>query len=379
MKAQKQSKKREVVVVGAGIVGASIAYHLSGRNDISVIVLERDKPGFGASGHSFAWLNAFGKDPVSYHHFNRRSIDIWDRFARRLDSDLGLHWGGELHLKSTDVGAEALQKRVKQLQTWGYPIRLISIDEVRELEPGLSPGRVTAASYAEIDGHVLPVKVVEACLKRVRERGGVVHEQTSVTGISLDREGRVEAVQTPHGEMRCDIAVLASGVDTTALAAMTGVDIPQEESPGVVIRTNPRPRILQTVSALHAPPTDDNQQGIHLRQSVDGVFQIGQGTQESGNRDDSQAHADDLLRRARHYLPALSDANAITVPVGYRPMPIDGLPVIGFTQAVPNLYIALMHSGVTLAPLVGELAVQEIGEGARVEMLKLYRAERFRR
>ena len=78
------AKKLKVVVVGAGIVGASIAYHLSRRKDVAVIVLERDEPCAGASGHSFAWLNSFGKDPVSYHHFNRRSMDIWDRFARKL-------------------------------------------------------------------------------------------------------------------------------------------------------------------------------------------------------------------------------------------------------------------------------------------------------
>ena len=84
------------------------------------------------------------------------------------------------------------------------------------------------------------------------------------------------------------------------------------------------------------------------------------------------------MSRASHYLPALAGARAISTPVGYRPMPIDELPVIGFCEAAPNLYIALMHSGVTLAPLVGELAALEIVDDARVEMLAPYRPERFR-
>ena len=371
------AKKLRIVVVGAGIVGASIAYHLSRRKDVAVTVLERDELCAGASGHSFAWLNSFGKDPVSYHHFNRRSMDIWDRFARRLGMDLDLHWGGELRWESTPERAGALQQRIKQLQAWGYPIRIISSDELRELEPGISPGPVTTASFSEIDGRVDPLKVIEACLQRACESGTVVHTQTPATELRLDERGKIEAVNTPSGEISCDVVVLANGTAVTELAATAGVHIPQQYSPGVVIRTDPQPPILHNVSVLHLPPIDKDRHEIHLRQSADGTLAIGQGSQESVDRDDSQEHADALLSRAIHYLPALAGARAIPTPVGYRPMPIDELPVLGFCDAAPNLYIALMHSGVTLAPLVGELATLEIVEDARVEMLAPYRPERF--
>ena len=371
------AKKLRVIVIGAGIVGASIAYHLSRRKDVVVTVLERDEPCAGASGHSFAWLNSFGKDPVSYHHFNRRSMDIWDRFARRLGGDLDLHWGGELRWERTPERAEALRQRIKQLQAWGYPTRIISSDELCELEPGLSPGPVTTASFSEIDGRVDPLKVIDACLQHAREAGAVVHTHTPVSELCRDGQGRIEAVNTPNGKISCDVVVLASGTDTTELAAAAGVHIPQQHSPGVIVRTDPQPPILQNVSVLHLPPIDEDRHEIHLRQSGDGTLAIGQGSQESVDRDDSQEHADDLLSRAVHYLPALAGARAIPTPVGYRPMPIDELPVIGFCEAAPNLYIALMHSGVTLAPLVGELATPEIVDGARVEMLAPYRPERF--
>ncbi len=371
------AKKLSVIVVGAGIVGASIAYHLSRRKDVAVTVLERNEPCTGASGHSFAWLNSFGKDPVSYHHFNRRSMDIWDRFARRLGMDLDLHWGGELRWEHAPDRAEALRQRIKILQARGYPTRIISKGELRELEPGLSPGPVTTASFSEIDGRVDPFKVIEACLQRACEAGAAVHTHTPVNELRLDERGKVEAVNIPSGEIGCDVVILASGTDTTELAATAGVHIPQQHSPGVVIRTDPQPPILQNVSVLHLPPIDENRHEIHLRQSAGGTLAIGQGSQESVDRDDSQEHADDLLSRAVHYLPALAGAQAIPTPVGYRPMPIDELPVIGFCEAAPNLYIALMHSGVTLAPLVGELATVEIVDGAHVEMLAPYRPERF--
>jgi glycine/D-amino acid oxidase-like deaminating enzyme len=88
-------KSLHVVVVGAGIVGASIAYHLA-RRQVAVTVLERHRPGAGASSHSFAWINAFGKEPYPYHDLNRRSMEVWHRFAQGLQADVGLHWGGEM-------------------------------------------------------------------------------------------------------------------------------------------------------------------------------------------------------------------------------------------------------------------------------------------
>ena len=128
---------------------------------------------------------------------------------------------------------------------------------------------------------------------------------------------------------------------------------------------------------LYAPPLDAGQPEIHLRQRSDGTVQIGEGTQESLRQDDSLEHAQELLARACRYLPALSGAKAVPVPVGYRPMPRDGYPVLGWPGKAPNVYLALTHSGVTLAPLVGELATMEIVDGARVEMLEPYRPDRF--
>ena len=369
-----------VVVVGAGIVGASVAFHLSQRG-MRVTVVDAGEPGSGASGHSFAWINAFGKDPRHYHDLNRRSMDMWDRFARRLGTDIGLHWGGELRGVSTQRDAEELRGRVKQLQDWGYRSRLIDREEMRALEPGLVCDDFVLCELSENDGRVDPPKAIEACLRRAEERGAVVMTNAAVTGFQCAPQrtngDRVESVLTDNGEIGCDVVVLAAGVDVTRLAAMVGVDVPRQESPGVVIRTDPRPRVVRTASVLYTPEVDEARPEIHLRQNEDGTLLIGEGTQESLARDDSQEHADDLLSRAVHYLPELDGATAILVPVGYRPMPLDGLPVLGFARQVPNLYVTFTHSGVTLAPVIGEMAGIEIVDGARVDLLEPYRLERF--
>jgi glycine/D-amino acid oxidase-like deaminating enzyme len=374
---RQNSNKLRAVVVGAGIVGASIAYHLALRN-VAVTLIDKSRPGLGASSHSFAWINAGAKSPIAYHDFNRRSLEMWGRFAQQLGADVGLRWGGKISWEATPERARELKKTVGQLQSWGYPTRLIHEAELRQLEPGLSPGPVAAAEFSQIEGQVDPQRVVDACVNRIHELGGVAQDNTTLSGLSLSRNGnRAQSVQTSQGDIPCDVVVLAAGVDTTALAAMAGVNIPQEESPGVVMRTDPRPKLLRSVPVVYAPPIDASHQEIHLRQTSDGTVMIGEGSQESLSRDDSQSHANDLLARATHYLPALAGAKAVPVPVGYRPMPLDGYPVLGFAEAAPNVYVALTHSGVTLAPLIGELAAIEIVDGARVEVLKDYRPERF--
>ena len=362
--------------MGAGIIGAVLGYHLSRRDGISVVLLERDIPGAGASGHSFAWANGFGKDPRAYHTLNRRSLDMWYRLAHALDADVGIRYGGEMRWENDQHRAAQLRQRVRQIQMWGYPCRLITRAEMLALEPHLHPGDVLAASFSEADIHVETDTFIDVCLQRACEAGAVVYSQTAVTGFVV-REGSVTAVKTVDAEFPCDIVVLASGVQTTELASLAQVQIPQQRSPGIVIKTTPCAEVLHTVAVIHAPAIDAGHQHLHLRQLSDGSLRIGQGTQEGINRDDSQRHADVLLERARTYLPDIGDAQAIPTPVGYRPMPLDGFPVLGFTEAVRNLYVALMHSGVTLAPLVGEMATLEIVDSVQVDWFAPYRPERL--
>lgn len=367
-----------VVVVGAGIIGASIAYTLSRRRGVQVTVVEQGSPGGGASGHSFAWTNAFDKEPYAYHALNRDSMELWHRFSRTLGVPEAFVCRGRLQVENTAEGAKTLRERVRVLQGWGYRCRIIDSDELKMLEPGLRVDAGSMAALSEVEGHVDVPVVINACLSSAREHGARLLTGASVTGLMRNQDnGALEAVSTSAGRIEADTVVLAGGTATPQLAAMAGVHIPHPVSPGIVIRTDPRPALLETVCVVHLPALSAERPDVHLRQTGDGVLQLGQGTQESLNEDDSQAHADDLLDRAAHFFPALKAARAIRQPVGYRPMPADGLPVLGAPERAPGVYIALMHSGVTLAPLVGELATLEIVDGARVDMLEPYRVERF--
>lgn len=380
------NRPRQVAVIGAGILGAAIAWRIAARG-MQVTLIDQAEPGGGASNHSFAWINAGAKEPIDYHNLNRRSLEMWPRFAAAIGDDgdpdnVGLRWGGKIAWETEPDAAAVLMARVRQLQSWGYPTRLVSASELAELEPALQIGTassIAAAEYSANEGQVEPQLVVDAALRRLSNLDAGVMTGAAVTGFVSDGDdGRIAAVQTTAGEVVADAYVLAAGVDTTALAALAGVNIPQAESPGVVIRTTPRPRLLHQAPIVYAPPLGDGRREIHLRQCADGRLMIGEGDQESLAEDDSQAHADDLLARAAVYLPGLAGAAAIPVPVGWRPMPLDGYPVMGFADAAPNLYIALTHSGVTLAPALSQLAALEICDGARADaVLSAYRPGRF--
>ncbi len=386
------NKSPHIVIIGAGIVGASIAFHLS-RRHVNLTIIDQEQPwpaqpGTRASSHSFAWINAtIGKEPASYHDLNRRSVDMWSRFASLLQSDIGLRWGGELRWASTEEEADELRRAVELQQRRGYACRLLDEATFRLREPSINPETFMIGALSVKDGIVEPSQVIQACLRHVQANGGTVSGNTAVTDFVMHGTGRggrrIKAIRTTSGrttsgEIPCDVVVFAAGVGSTQLAALVGLNIPQQDSPGVVVRTDPRPPLFKNIAVLNTPARNANRPGIHVRQWTDGTVMIGEGSQESRARDDSQAHADELLTRAMFYLPALAGARAIPVPVGYRPMPLDELPILGFTQAVPNLYIALMHSGVTLAPLVGELSMIEIVDGIQVALLDCYRLERFR-
>ena len=375
----KGGRKLHVVVVGAGILGASIAYHLT-LHGARVTIVDAGQPGEGATRVAFAWLNAYGKTPFSYHDLNRRSIDMWAGFARRLGIDVT--WGGELRWAATDAGAAALAAQAEALQAWGYPTRILNADEVRQLEPDLQFDAFTAASYTYSDGHVDTAAVVEACLATARERGAVLRTGSAVTGVEIDRSRagatRAEAVRIGEDVMPCDAVVLVGGADMPALAEMAGIQVPHYHTFGATLLTQPQPPLFKNIALLHSPR--ERQPLINVRQLPNGAVMIQSGapdnTQE-GDRGATDAEAAQIAADAGAVMPMLRDIEIAEVRRGRRPIPKDGRSIVGFAPEVANVYVATTHSGVTLTPLIGAFAAIEIAHGARVEVLAPFRPERF--
>ena len=131
---------------------------------------------------------------------------MWPRFAAAIADDddvanVGLRWGGKVAWETEPAAAEQLQARVQQLQSWGYPTRMVSASELSDLEPSLEIGPVAAAEYSENEGQVEPQLVVDACLRRLAELEAAVLTGVAVSGFSRNGAGHIQAVQTATHEI----------------------------------------------------------------------------------------------------------------------------------------------------------------------------------
>jgi glycine/D-amino acid oxidase-like deaminating enzyme len=357
----------EVVIVGGGIVGATIAYRLVQRG-AQVTLLEKSKPAAGATGASFAWINAtFSKQPRNYFDLNLLGIFGWRRLDREFSGELEVQWGGSVEWYPPGPAADALRKDVARSQQWGYPVHLVDQIEFHRLLPFLMPEQFAAASFSEREGAVDPVAVTQTIVDHVKQLGARVIYPCEVKGI-VRANGKASAVETSNGRFDLDTLVLASGVQTPNLAAMADVRVPLKISPGVLAHTVPVAPLLDRVAlGPHA----------HVKQNPDGRVVTGSDFGGTPVTDSSPAFGEKLLSRAAAYLPELAQAKLDTVTLGWRVMPQDEYPILGFADHCPNLYIAATHSGVTLAPIIGQFAALEILDGARVDMLAPYRLSRF--
>lgn len=367
---------QRIVIVGAGIIGASIAYHLVKRG-ASVVIVEAARPGAGATEKSFGWLNAtFSKKPRAYFDLNQLGLSNWRRMETELGGELKVRWGGSVAWASTNGTAEELRENVRSHQEWGYATHLIGEDEFRQLLPNVVPGEFGAACHCEYEGALDPLDAVKAMLRQVRERGGEVRYPFEVDGLKLEG-GKVKAIRGGEVSIPADVVVLAAGVATQRLAETAEVSIPLKQSTGVLVHTRPQPRLIDRV--LLAP-------GVHCKQKLDGRVVVGgqivagvgtAGGDASEVARDAGENGQRILREAARVLPGIRGVAVERVTVGHRVMPADEYPVLGFSNRCSNLYIATMHSGITLAPLVGQYATLEILDGARVSALEPYRPARF--
>ncbi len=358
---------RRIGIVGGGILGSSIAYHLA-RRGAEVTLFEKSKPAAGATQNSFAWINASSsKRPFHYHHLSRLGGLGYRHLERELGGDLKVQWGGSLDWTADPGRARGIRERVAQSQRWGYPARLIDEEEFQKLEPNVRPGPVSAAYFSEEEGTIDPVRTTEVLIEHAKAEGARVEYPCEVREIDL-RWGRLRGVKTTQGDFELDVLVVAAGVDTPKLAAMAGLDVPLIGSRGVLVHTKPSERPIERV--VLSP-------GAHMKQKLDGRLVAGMGFGAAPVKEASDEEGEKILASGKTYLPALEKLELERVTLGFRPLPKDGHPILGFPEGAPEVYLAVMHSGVTLCPVVGRLASIEILDRVDVELLKHYRYERF--
>lgn len=372
--ASEQLAGTEIAIVGAGAIGAALAYRLS-QSGAQVTIVEQRHAGAGTTGRSFAWVNGFRKMPREYQQLSARGI----REHEQLRDDVGGDWlhqsGGLYWMRNDDADAvSALHHAIRQMREWGYRVDRATPHVVTaELEPDLA---IDAAAVDEVfvcpdEGWVETVRMASALVQAARSRHGARLLKATVTSIVRDGR-RVGGVLLDDGRtIAADVVVNAAGPAAAALAASAGVQLPMRREPGVLFVTEPAPLVLRHV--VHAPECNVRPDGggrvMVQREAFD--TQV-----EEGDTQRAAQIAPEALAHAAHVIPALGAVRVEATLVGVRPMPSDGHPIVGFESDVAGLYHVVTHSGVTLCAVLARLVTEELSGGA-VPELEAYRPRRF--
>jgi glycine/D-amino acid oxidase-like deaminating enzyme len=351
---------RNITVIGGGIIGASIAWHLVDAG--AKVRLITQTTGGVATPTSFAWINASWGNPEPYFRLRIRSMREWQRLAASVKG-LPLSWCGGL---CWDLPPDELRVYARDHGSWGYDIREVATTEVAAIEPNVLE-RPEFALHAREEGAAEPVITTSMLLADARARGLDVIEGVRVTGLG-EKSGRIVSVLTDQGEIETDHVALAAGATVPELAATVGVAVPIETPPGLIVHSKPVPKLLNGLVIASE---------LHVRQTLEGRIIAGSdfGGTDPGSDPEGAAHS--VFAKLQSFLRGGDALELDFYTVGYRPTPKDGFPILGSVPGLDGLYLAVTHSGVTLAPAIGRFAAEEIVQGRDEPLLAPYRLSRF--
>jgi glycine/D-amino acid oxidase-like deaminating enzyme len=361
------SYSADFAVVGAGVVGASIAYGLLKRG-YSVILLDGEKTDPRASGANFGlvWVQGKGPNVPAYQTLTRTSSDVWPEFAAELadvakdvDGSLAYERNGGLTFTFGEKGFQERKNLLNRLHNErgadGDDIEMISRADLQKLLPNFELGdEVSGASFCWRDGHVNPLRLHTLLLQAITRLNGTILLDATVRSCSRI-VGAGWTLSTDRGHVSADHVVAAAGLGARDLAKQLGLDVPVRPQRGQVIVSQRMPKVLGLPAST-------------LRQTADGTFMVG-ATKEDVDFDEgtSLSAAKQLAQNALRITPMLKNINIVRHWAGLRVMTPDGAPIYDFNESASA---AACHSGITLAPVHANLFVDRIlgvGEAAKLD------------
>ena len=353
--------KYDTIIIGGGVIGNSIAFHLSERKQEDILLIDKAFPLSGTSGSTQAWIWVHDKSPSSYAEFSMYSAELYTFLSRKI-GDFEYERTGGLSPFFREEDRITAEKMAEEYAEIGIDIKVLTREEVLKKEPAFT-SEVLGATYSDIDGNINPFRLVELYIKASKKNG--VHHSFYNKVMDIERKQDTYHVYTERGSFTCKNLILAAGPWTGELAGLLNVHIPVKQVRGQILVTEPlAPLLKYTISGM--------------RQANNGEVLIGYSMEHEGlDRKSTLDVIQDTATLAVKYVPALAEANIVRCFSGIRVIPDDGFPIIGEVPEMENLYVAVMHSGMTLSPLVGTLMTELIYDRETSVPLDLYSVERF--
>jgi len=374
----------DAVVIGAGVIGASIAYHLT-RRGVRPLVVEEHDPAAGSSGACDGLVFLQSKKPGLHLRLALESRARFDALREVLGPGIELRPTGGMCLVETHDELAAVRRFVAEQRATGLDVELLDGDEARRREPALSE-RVIAATWSPADAQVNPYGLTFAFLRAARAAGAQVLTGRPAVGIRA-ASGRVEAVRLPDGEIATPVVINAAGARAPEVGRWVGLDIPITPRRGQILVTAAVPPLIrhclisaQYVAAKFDPEIARRGMGFSVEQTDNGNLLIGSTREFVGfDRRTTLDGLRTIAARIAPFIPALKRVPVIRAFGGLRPYTPDGLPILGPVEGVQGFVMAAGHEGdgIALSAVTGEIISDWVATGRTQFPLDAFRLERF--
>ena len=354
----------EVVIIGGGIVGSSIAYHLTAAGCKDVLVIERESAqGKGSTGKSMGGVRAQFSTPVNIQ-MSLYSIPFYASFDERLGYPAGYRPQGYLFCATNEKHLAYLRTNYeKQIAIGLKDVRLISATEIRDMFPQLRSDDIVGGSFCSTDGFVDPYSAMIGFMTWAADHGAKLWKNTQVTGVDHDARG-IDGVQTGRGPVSARKVVNAAGAWAKPLAEMAGVDLSVEPLRRMLVPTEPFDQFPHS-----APMIIDMSNGFHFRPEALGFLLAWNDPEETpGYKTDfDPAFIEKILTRAADRVPLFENlaVNPKRAWAGLYEMTPDHHPILGEAPGAPGFFLANGFSGhgVMHAPATGKIMADLILTG----------------
>jgi sarcosine oxidase, subunit beta len=360
-------RSTEVVVIGAGVIGASVAYHLAKKGCERVLVLERDRaPGRGSTGRATGGFRAqFGSEVnVRLSLLSREKLV---RFEEELGTDPGYRRCGYLFLASDEAQLGALRAAQGVQKAAGLEeTRTVTPAEIEDINPAVPADGLAGGVFCPTDGFIRPMRILRGYLEGAGRLGVRFEYGVECTGFGLDGTGRISAVRTPGGDVAAGAVVNAAGAWAAPLARKAGLDLPVEPLRRQVAITHPFDRLPEDM-----PMTIFAEDGFHFRVRDGRVMLLWPDEPDVSDPFDvsvEDAWIESVFEKARSRAPCLARASIDREEcwAGLYEMSPDEHALLGRAPEIENLYLVNGSSGhgVMHAPALGHLLAEIIVDGA---------------
>lgn len=362
----------DVIIIGAGIIGSSLAYHLS-RTAAAVAVVDRNQPATGTTASSFAYVNAAAKRPFPYFTLNAAGMAEHAALREEIGEAPWRIAGGRLLWHRNPIEMARIETFVAESVRWGYRAEWLDIADVARIEPDLRLGpAIDRAVHFPQETAVEAPLLAKQLLRLAVDRGVKTVVGQPVIGLCR-AGGRIAGVTLASGEqLAAPVVINCAGPDADHIAQLAGRHLPLGPQIGLIVHATLNgarvSRILDASDVLIRPIETG---GSHL------VFQDVASDAEIVKGAPVLQVAERLLERVRGIYPSGASLTLDRCTVGMRPIPADGVTSAGLLPAVPGYGEIVTHSGVTLGPLLGRLIAEEIAGNAPSALLSAFRPDRF--